>query len=345
MSLYWFFERGEILLQRVSRRLLFSCSTPWIVQLGGLVFFSSSLMFKEGNLHPSSLTLIRKEKAVGMGVGTPQSLRPPAQRRGRLSAAAAIYSPPVPASPVIPAPSVGTACSMGLATPAFWARWGHSQAPLPPAWPLTLAVPPARQRMAELGGTSGGVCASPGCPTSPGWSNHAMGCNTGLPQGPPWPPPAHALAQNQIPGERRCKGSQRCFPPCQTPPQGSRGNPGCHPGPHSLAPHLFPLGVSSGVFAANKNTCPTMAVTMATPFWTKMEACACCQLCPGDVALPVPVAVGSRPTLHQRSPGKMLGVVTPAVQPRGTAEGMGQHCKKHRGHENAKLGSSPSVGT
>ena len=43
--------------------------------------------------------------------------------------------------------------------------------------------------------------------------------------------------------------------------------------------------------------------------------------------LPAPAFVGSRPALHQRSPGKMPGVVSPAAQLRGTAEGTGQHRK------------------
>lgn len=140
--------------------------------------------------------------------------------------------PPVPASPATPAaPLLGTTRSMGLATPAFWARWGHSQDPLSPAWLLTLAVPPARQRMAELGGTSGGVCASPGSPAPPGCSNRTMGC-----PGDPHSPHQHThWHTKKIPRERRYKGSQRCLPPCQTPPRGSGGNPGA-----TLAPTAWP---------------------------------------------------------------------------------------------------------
>lgn len=97
VSLCWFFGRGKVLFQWVSRRLLFSCLTPPDHGTGRIFFFffNSSLMFKERNLSPSSLMLVwwlylARRRQQGQVWGVPKALGTPpssGQQRGQVMAA------------------------------------------------------------------------------------------------------------------------------------------------------------------------------------------------------------------------------------------------------------------
>lgn len=259
--------------------------------------------------------------------------------------------------------------------------------------------------MAELGGTSGGACRKPVLSQSrPGLPEDGApvpwGTMQGCPRDPRSPPPrAHdgtQLACEQRPWRKEVEQQQQpaVLPPVPATSPGEQGEaPGCHPGPHSPAPRLFPPRVSSGVFAASESICPNMAVTVATPLpalpdkngsvcvlpalprgwhpqrgatallqdaaaFPRHRACTpaeqvlspspysqcarppsspslapcrsqpCCEvrgalrvpflLAFAAVGLLAPGFVGSCPTLHRRSPGKMLGVFP---TPGSTAKG------------------------